>query len=411
MSYRLILTLVVLAMTTLLMGCGGPTKAGIEARADARDRLAIVNAQVSYDQAKRAFEVGQFDRALREVRNALERYPDAAEYHLLHGRILLETHRLERALQAFDTAIEKNPESAEAHYFAGIIFQRWSNNERAFDKYMAASELDESNAQYLLAAAETMIALRRYSDARALVEPRMPYFEYNAALRHLLAQIAMLQGEPAFAASLFEQARMLNPDDAMLLEELAWAQYAAGRYGHCYESLKQLRQMSGFSSEQRSDLLHLEARCLMFLERHLDARSVYLELTRVAPTDPEVWIEFGALSWELADMRRVATSASRVIALAPDRFEGYLLRGVYSRSEGHLSDAARFFQQAIDRDPTQSISYLLLGQLNEQQGRSDAALAAYQKAVELSPNNSDAKALLAGLKRNRASAVAEVPVR
>jgi predicted Zn-dependent protease len=71
-------------------------------RSAGRTRLDVVNAQVSYDQAKRAFEVGQLDRARRDIEAAINRFPDSVEYHLLHGRIHLEAHRLERSLAAFE---------------------------------------------------------------------------------------------------------------------------------------------------------------------------------------------------------------------------------------------------------------------------------------------------------------------
>lgn len=400
MKRRLFYSMLLLAPLTAFAGCGGPTKAGLEARSDARERLAMVNAQVSYDQAERAFEVGQFDRALREVENALQRYPEESEYHLLHGRILLELHRLERAYKAFELAIEKDEESAEAHYFTGIVFQRWSDNDRAYEHYTTASELDESNAQYLLAAAESLIALRRYEDARELVEPQLAYFEHNTALHHLLAQIAMLQDDAERAAELFTKAQRLNPDDPMLLEELAWAQYAAGRYGHCHDTLQQLLPMGELDGSQRTDLLHLKARCLVFLDRHREARPIYMELTSTVPSDPEVWIELGALSWELKDMRRVASSASRIIALSPERFEGYLLRGVYAKERGELRDARRFFTQAAQCEDTESIAYLLLGQVLEQEGNTEAAERVFERAVELFPDSAEAKSLLAGVQRS-----------
>ncbi len=403
----------------LLIGCGGPTKAGLEARSEARDRMGLVNAQISYDQASRAFEVGQFDRALRDITAAIDRFPNAAQFHLLQGRIFLETHRLERALRAFDTAVELTGESrevasrrgtepashaetlAKAHYFSGIVFQRWSNHEQAHERYMKAAGLQESNAQYLLAAAESKIALGEYDTARELIEPRLAYFEHNAALRHLLGHIALLQGEPEFAARLFSQARLLNPDDEMLLEELAWAQYAAGLYAQCHDTIGQLHRMS---TVRRADLMHLEARCLLFLERNREARDLYMELSRIAPADPEVWIELGALAWELGDMRRVAEAATRVIALAPNRYEGYALRAIYSNERGQFTDADRFLRQAIDRAPGSgdergtALPHLLLGLVLEQQGRHEQALEMYGYALGISPDSREAKWLYSNSK-------------
>ena len=56
--------------------------------------------------------------------------------------------------------------------------------------------------------------------------------------RHLLGQIAMLESDPATAADCFAQARLLNPDDLLLLEELAWAQFAAGSFSQTHAQIE-----------------------------------------------------------------------------------------------------------------------------------------------------------------------------
>jgi tetratricopeptide (TPR) repeat protein len=97
-----------------LAGCNGPTKAGKEARSAAHDRMNLISAQVHFDQAKQSFEAGQFEKAMREINRAIMRYPDSPEYHLLQGRIYLETHQLESALMCFSTAAEICDEQLEA---------------------------------------------------------------------------------------------------------------------------------------------------------------------------------------------------------------------------------------------------------------------------------------------------------
>ncbi len=109
-----------LLVAGFLAGCG-PTKSGLEARAKARERLNIVNAQLSRDQAVQALEAGQFEKATKEIRQAIALNPTWAEYHLVNGRIFLETHRLEKAQRSFEKALELRPDFPEVHYYAGIV--------------------------------------------------------------------------------------------------------------------------------------------------------------------------------------------------------------------------------------------------------------------------------------------------
>lgn len=401
MSRRSIFTVSVLSLSVLaLAGCAGPTKTGLENRAAAYERMATINSKLSYDQAEQAFEAGNFDKALREVATAIERHPTAPAYHLLQGRIYLETHRLESAVGCFKEAMELAPDYAEAEYFTGIVFQRWSDDQKAYEHYSHAAELDPSSVQFLMASAETLVELGEVETAKALINTRLSRFENNAALRHLLGRIAQLQHDPAGAIQLFTEARLLNPDDPTLLEELAWAQFDAGDFGDCYESVEQLGRF-GVITEERTDLVHLEARCLSFMGRMSEARNVYLQLSRDRANDADVWVELGSVAWELGDFRRVALSGVRAIALAPDRFEGYMLKGVSEESLGRATEAVAFFRQAADRAPFDVSPHLLLGQALEQAGDYDGARRAYEAAMAADPTNSDADVLYRTLEQRR----------
>jgi tetratricopeptide (TPR) repeat protein len=395
MCTRPLLAIECLTLAALLVGCG-PTKAGLDARAEARQRMNTYSAQFTYDQAEQEFQAGQFDRALRDIDRAIAQAPEVAEFDLLKGRIHLETARLEPAVQSFFAALEKNPQLAEAHYFAGIVFQRWSDDEQAFDHYQQAYEIESDNVQYLLATAEALIALGEFDEAQGLVESRLAFFEHNAALRHLLGQIALLEGDARTAARLYEEARLLDPDNLMLMEELAWAQYSAELYGQCFETVRLLQERL---KEQRNDLMHLEARCLAMLGRSAEAYNRFLTLTKLTPDDPSVWMEFGTLAWQLGDNRRMAQCGVRAIDLVPDRYEGYMLKGLYEQHEGRLKEAVNQLRQAADLAPEVILPHLLLGRALEQAGQPRAALAAYDSALRIDPQSSEALMLQERLER------------
>jgi tetratricopeptide (TPR) repeat protein len=386
--------IVTLLAGTILAGCGTPTKAGIEARKTARTRIDRVNAELAFEQAEQAFEAGQFEKAAKEVRTAIHMHPEWAPYRLLEGRIHMETHRLEKALESYTAALQLKPDYADAHYYSGIIYQRWSDDAKAYEAYMAAFEMDPASVQYLLAGAESMVALGQYNAARQLVESKLTYFEHNSALRHLLGQIAMLQDDPETAADLLTDARRLNPEEEAILEELVQAQYAAGRFGDCYLSVGELQLLNG---EKRWDLVLLEARCLALMDRLVESRNLYLELSKQRSTDADVWVELGAVAWDLGDFHRMALSGARVTALAPDRFEGYLLKGINERHHGNLQEAAMLLRLAAEHGEGSALPHLVLGRVLEETGDNEAALDAYAEAVRVQPDSVEAQALFGAL--------------
>lgn len=406
-----------LPVLPLLCGCAS-TPYHKEVRNQANERYDLIQAQMAYDQALQAYATGQFDKAIRLIDGALARFPERPDYLVLKGRIHLETHRLELAMSLFEQAADADPTRADPHYYAGIIHQRWSDHPGAAERYRRAFDLEPTNPQYLLAAAEALIASQRYAEAWNLVQPRLAQFEHNAALRQLLGQIALLQNRPADAAELFAQARRLNPDDPMLQEELIRAYFAAGAYADCHHALQRYRhdavgrRTTNHDRQPwgaRVDLLHLEARCLVMLDRPAEARTLYLDLVELEPTDVTAWVELGNVCVEVGDDRRLSLAANRIITLDPTRFEGPLLKAIFEHRQGRPDQAVRSLEQSARLAPTGvAWPHVLMGMILEEQGNHAHARQCYVRALQVEPNNQQARNLLTDLEATTLSGVAGI---
>jgi Flp pilus assembly protein TadD len=141
------------------------------------------------------------------------------------------------------------------------------------------------------------------------------------------------------------------------------------------------------------------------MTRNSEAREIYIELTRLRPSDPVVWSELGTICWDLGDYRRVAQCSVQLISLAPERYEGYMLRGINEKHKGNLDEAVRLFTQAADKAPEIALPHMLLGQALEQAGDADGAKLAYAQAVKAQPASTEAQDLLRRLNESALSAV------
>jgi tetratricopeptide (TPR) repeat protein len=139
--------------------------------------------------------------------------------------------------------------------------------------------------------------------------------------------------------------------------------------------------------------MQLEGRCLSMLERTAEAHHLYMRLSQLNPGDPTVWIEFAAVAWEVGDLRRVAQASVRAISIAPDRFEGYMLKGLYEQEKGRHDEAIELFRDAAERAPRSLAPHLLLGRALESAGEPEQALAAYRRALDIRPDDVEAQAL------------------
>jgi predicted Zn-dependent protease len=145
------------------------------------------------------------------------------------------------------------------------------------------------------------------------------------------------------------------------------------------------------------------------MDRLPEARNLYMELTGLRPTDPDVWVELGSVAWELGDHHRMALCGARVTSLAPDRYEGFMLKGINERHHGNFAEAVRLLTEAIQRAGGAPLPYLILGRVLEQTGDAQGALDAYAEAMRVRPDSDHARMLFIELSERLELTTAEDP--
>ncbi len=145
------------------------------------------------------------------------------------------------------------------------------------------------------------------------------------------------------------------------------------------------RLLAVAGNEERRDLLHMRGAALLALARPAEARSVYAALVERADGvgDTEAWIGLGRASAIVGDEAKLRRAASRVVALAPDRAEGYLLFAIWQRSRGETGKAAAALGEAMSRLGEDADLLRLQAELLGATGATAAADAARSRADAL----------------------------
>lgn len=387
--------LVVMAAGLAVGGCGMSGQGGYttEHVSAAKEKMNIMKSATEWEMAHQAFLAGELDKALKGVERSLAINNNVPKSHVLKGRILMERGELEGAIDEFNTAAALDPTVVDAPYYLGIAYERINRREESLAQYKKASELEPSNAQYAIAASEILIDLGRMDEAESFLTAQGGSFENNAGVRQTLGHIAMIRNDHSKAVALFNEARLLAPDDHAILEDLVRAQIAASQFGDAESNLSKLLQSP--DAKGRRDLQHLRARCLVEVDRKLDAREALLALTQGqdGTADVEAWVQLGNLSYVLKDSVRARQCAARVIALAPERFDGYLLRGLQQRRDAKFNDALASIERAIRLGAT-SDAMILKGLVLKDLNRIDEARATFAQALKSNPNDPAAAAML-----------------
>jgi tetratricopeptide (TPR) repeat protein len=387
------------AAGTMLSGCGGHGQYTKEGISEAQERMSLMKSGTEWEQARQQFFAGDLEKALKTVDKSITINDQVAKAHLLRGRILLEQGQLEKSRQALTRAEELEPENVEAQYYLGLVHERVNEPDEAYQRYHKAMKLDTSNAQYPIAAAEMLIQLERLDEAESLLREVSTSMQYSSAIRQTLGHIELLRGQPARATSLFQEALRLAPDDASVLEDLVRAQIGAEQFAEAEFNITRLLALK--DNENRRDLLHLRSRCLLEVDRPVEAREVLLGLTSSdeGNRDLTAWIELGNVCCLIADRANLRTAAQRVTALAPSQPDGYMFRAMLYRMEGDNAKALSSVQHAVQRAGNHPAPLVLKGLILQDLGRLADAQQAAGEALAMSPSDDAANKLSQALQR------------
>ncbi|MBS0197138.1 MAG: tetratricopeptide repeat protein [Planctomycetes bacterium] len=388
--------LLTLAAAAWAGGCASHGNYTAEHMSAAKVKMDGLKAATEYQMAHQAFLAGDLEKGLRHVDRSLSLNPKVAKSHVLKGRVYLEMNDLEKSSACFAQASEIEATNVEAQYYQGVLCERVARKEEALGHYQKAAELDGANAQYCIAASEMLIDLGRVDEAKAYLESRAGNFTNNAGVKQSLGNIAMLRGDSVTAEKLFQDARLLAPDDAMIIESLVRAQMANQKFAEADTNLTRMLENGG--GDHRRDLMHMHARCLTQLDRTVEARTVYLELTRdqQGQSDVAAWKGLGETAFILRDSMHLKAAAGRLVAMAPQSPDGYVLRGLMSRQAGQLPAALSNFQQAAKLAKTGD-NLVLLGMTQQDMNLLAQAKQSYKTALEVDPRNATAAKLLAAV--------------
>ena len=342
--------------------------------------------------AQQQFDTGDLDQSEKTLADAIIHDPDNGHLHLLAGRIALERGQLERANQRLDRAIQLEPALAEAHYFQGIVLQRWKQFDKAHQAYNKAFELKSDNVGFLLAVSEMLVALGRTDQALAMLESKIQVFDQSGGIRVAAGHVCVLKKDYTKAIDYLHQASLLLPDDNKVLEDLAMARLAAGKFADAIPDLQ--RVVAAMSVERRADLLHLLGRAQLGAGRRDDARATFIDITRQDREDVNAWVRLGEISLEAGDFNAALTAANRVIALTNNRPEGYMIAGIAFQKRKETDKALSSFDRAAQLSPNDSEPLIMRGLTLEQAGRFEAAAAAYAEAQRRRPEDARARKLL-----------------
>ncbi|MBS1229015.1 MAG: Tetratricopeptide 2 repeat protein [Proteobacteria bacterium] len=334
-------------------------------------------AEAHYSVAMAASSAGLRERALTEIRRALELRPDWEMAALLEVQLLLRESPSE-AISLMQGFLERNPKARDLE----------------------------------LVLARVLIGERQYGEARRHFDQLLKDFPDSPEVVYPAAMLALQQNDRAFAEAQLKHLLTLNVPDKSLayyyLGQLAedakrndealayYANVGAGeqhlaaqiRRAHLFAAQgqldaarSQLQQARSATPAERVQLLIAEAALLRDAKQTQAALDLLEQALAKEPEQPDLLYESALLAEKLGRMELLESRLRKLIELRPDSAQAYNALGYsYADRNLRLPEARELIEKALTLSPDDTFIIDSLGWVLYRQGDLAGALSQLERA-------------------------------
>jgi tetratricopeptide (TPR) repeat protein len=358
--------------------------------------------------------------AIAEVQKAISLDPARWEFHLELALLELKNHQPDQAEASFKKVIELNPSATQAYVLLGTFYQSNGRFADAEPQFRKAIELGPSSPEPRAALIRLYLAEGKKSAAEDLAKQAKHNLANNPAGYRMLADFYVATGDfdkaTAEYAALVQQypkdiqlkkdyiqlliqqnhldeAEKLNnellKEDPNLNDALVYRSQIQISGGNLKDSTATLQAVL------KKDPNNSEAHYVLGVayEKSGDlqpAENEWLEAVRLRSDFLDAQRSLAGLALRRGDPAKLAEAASQLIRLQPASPDGYSLRALAEIDRKEFIPAEADIRKAIEIAPQSSAGYVQLGNLRSAQAQYADAAKAYQQALDRNPNSKDA---------------------
>ncbi len=354
-----------------------------EQKEAAYKRFDSARAQLLCGVGERHLKVGDVDDARVSALEALSLDPDYVPARILLAKALLEKGRYAQAVRELRKAEAIAPEDPQVSYLLGVALENQGEYVQAVELYRKACDRDPTDAGYLTALAEVLVAMDKPREALDLLEKGLGQADEPLSALALAGEMAMLVKELAKAAGFFQRCLDMDPESILLREKLAKARFFAGQYSEALGDLSRLSKHPRYR-DQALWVHMMTGDSHMALGRPGPAGVAYRAAVRLDPDAAPAWTRL---------------AARRALALSRDFLEATIVLGYAMLREGNPAQAEAVLAAAAEKYPNDATIRCLLGRCYAALGQKERAAACYEQALKCDPEHQLARSLHDGERR------------
>ncbi len=339
---------------------------------------------------------GAVEAAAACYRAVLARAPKHVDALHLLGIAERDLGNLAQAARLLGRVVELRPAFAEALGNLGMVLAESGQSVAAASTLRRALELNDKLVEPWFTLGnlrrdqgELREALVCYEQALA----RRTFVEAWRNYANLLLQVARVED----AIGAFQQALVLNPDDAGLHDTLGVALQRAGRIDEAIASHFRATRLKPDFAGAFNNL----GNALKDYGKPAEAIAAYRAALAQEPALAQGWNNLGTCCLQLGAVDQARVAFQQALTLAPDFAEAHLNLGNVLKLAGHLRDAEFCYRRALRECPELAQAHNNLGVTLCELGNSTDAETALHRALELAPDFAEAYNNLGTLYKNQ----------
>ena len=339
--------------------------------------------EAHYSIAQAAWNSGQSELALTEVRAALALRPEWERAALLQGQMLQRTSNAD-AFAYYEGYLKRYP--------------------RAMDVRLNYARLLVSGQKYAEARSEFQALMKEFPDnpdvALAVGLLSLQLHDFDAAEAQLLRALETNYKDPDAVRLYLGQA---NEERKRFDEALRWygsidggeqyvparSHYAAilAKQGKLDEASKYLQE-SGQNAQQRVQFIQAEAQLLRDANDYRGAYDLLSQALEKSPQSPDLLYDHAMAAEKIDRIDVLESNLRQVIQIKPDHAHAYNALG-YTLADRNtrLPEAYTLIEQALKIAPEDPFIMDSMGWVLYRMGQHDAALVFLKRAFELRPDD------------------------
>jgi tetratricopeptide (TPR) repeat protein len=295
-------------------------------------------ASTVFSQASNAMRQGDLNQAGDGFAEVIKLAPTFAEAHFNLGLVREEQGRLDEAIASFEKAIKLKPHLHGANLFLGVAHYKLNHYDQA------------------------LVAVRKETEA----------YPKDASAWMWVGVIELAKDQPEEAAAALDEAAQLAPDNTDILYHRGQAHLLVSRSS--YERM--------FKKDPKSWRVHeVLGQIDADAERYNDAISEYLEAIKLAPTQPGLHEELGAVYRRALKSDEADAAFQAELEINPHNALARYERGVLGTERGDGAKGKELIEAAVAEKPGLPHADYNLGRAEKLLGNDAAAVAHLERAI------------------------------